>query len=124
MVDWESEFKKYIVEKFKDKLGFEISPASIKGLYVNTNIDLSLLEINDLAIVYAFAIMREDFEQAKRITDELAIRDCTISIDTDDLKKTGVINVYKKPETKTAYIDVKMKVLPDGMMIDFEKQNF
>ena len=124
MVDWEMELKKYIAKKMKNTVGLDVSPAEIQAIKVNTDIDLTSLEIEDLALVYAFAIMEEDFEHAKTISDELNTRNCEVKIDIDDFKKTGVINVYKQPETSIVYVDVKLKILPDGMIIDFENQNF
>lgn len=123
MVDWEKELKKYIAKKIKNTIGLDVSPAEILAIKVNTDIDLTLLEIEDLALVYAFAIMEEDFEHAKAISDELNTRKCEVKIDIDDFKKTGVINIYKQSET-SVICDVKLKVLPSGMMIDFENQNF
>jgi hypothetical protein len=67
--------------------------------------------------------MGEDFEHAKAISDELNTRNCEIKIDINDLKKTGVINIYKQSET-SVICDVKLKILPSGMMIDFDEQNF
>jgi len=124
MVEWEKEFKKYIANKFREKLGFNIDPHDIKKLEVNTNIDLTQLLVDELAMVYAFAIMREDFEQAKVIADELETRNCEVKIDVDDANKSGAINIYLKPEVSIPYLDIKMKILPDGMIIDFEKQQF
>jgi hypothetical protein len=77
-----------------------------------------------LANIYSFAIMKEDFEDAKKIADELHKRDIEIKIETDDKKKTGVINFYLKPQVSIPYVDIKMKILPDGMIVDFEKENF
>jgi len=124
MVDWEKELRKYIAKKIKEKLGFDVNPDEISTLEINTDIDLTLLDIEELAMVYAFAIMREDFEHAKNISDELKTRDCEIKIDIDEKSKSGAINVYMKPKTEVAYLDIKLKVLPDGMMIDFDKQEF
>lgn len=124
MIDWETELRKYIAKKIKKTIGLDVSPEEIMTVEVNTDIDLTALEIEDLALVYAFAIMREDFEQAKIISDELNTRNCEVKIDVDDFNKTGIINVYKQPETSIAYVDIKLKVLPDGMIIDFEEQNF
>jgi len=124
MVKWEEEFKKYVVRKMKKVLGFEIQTSEISKLVVNTDVDLTLLTIPELATVYAFAIMREDFEYAKVVATEFEVRNCDVKIEMDDVSKTGAINVYLKPNTAVAFIDVKMKLLPDGMMIDWEKQNF
>jgi len=124
MVDWEKELREYISRKMKDRLGLDVSPSEIQTIPVDFDMDFKELDIEELAMIYAFAIMKEDFEQAKTIADELKTRDCTVVIDVDDFKKTGVINVYKQPETAVAFIDIKLKVLPDGMIIDFDKQGF
>ena len=124
MVNWEDEFKRYVARKMKGTLGMEVNPNEINVIRVNTDIDLKLLTIEELATVYAFAIMREDFEYAKTVADEFDTRNCDVKIDMDDASKTGAINIYLRPNVATAYIDVKMKLLPDGMMIDWDKQNF
>jgi hypothetical protein len=124
MVNWEEEFKKYVVRKMKKVLGYEIQPSEITKLIVNTDVDLTTLIVQELATVYAFAIMREDFEYARKVADELETRDCEVKIEMDDVSKTGAINIYLKPKSEVVYIDIKMKLLPDGMMIDWEKQNF
>jgi len=124
MVDWEKELREYIVRKMKNRLGLDVNPSEIKTVSVDAEVDFKILEIEELAMIYAFAIMKEDFEEAKEIADELKTRDCIVEIDVNDLEKTGVINVYKQPETSVVFIDIKLKVLPDGMIVDFEKQNF
>jgi len=47
-----------------------------------------------------------------------------IKIETDDVKRVGSINVYKKSRTKVKkpVVTVPMKIYPDGMIVDFEKQ--
>lgn len=124
MVDWENELKKYLAKKFEAIMGESIPIENIHTIEMNVDLDLSdsTLTIEDLANIYAFAIMKEDFEYAKAIADELAKRNCEIKIDVDEKNKVGTINLYVKPETAVAYIDIKMKILPDGMMIDFEKE--
>jgi len=124
MVNWEKELKNYIAKKVKETLGFEMDAQNIGILTVNTDIDLTLLDIDELAMVYAFAIMREDFEHAKVISDELETRNCDIKININPDNKTGAINVYLRPEASVAYLDIKLKVLPDGMIVDFENQKF
>jgi hypothetical protein len=111
MVNWETDLKKYIAKKLSKIKGFNINPDEIKGFRVNTDIDISKLDIRELATIYAFAIMQENFEQANAIVEEFARKNCEVKIDVDDFKKTG-------------NIDVHMKILPDGMIMDFEKENF
>jgi selenophosphate synthetase-related protein len=118
MIDWKKEFEIYLKKKFKKKLGHEVD---IENIDVNTNINISTVNIEELAVIYAFDIMKEDYEHAKRILEELEIRNCIIKTITD--KNTGTISVYNKSDTETVIADVKMKVLKDGMIIDFEKQN-
>jgi len=122
MVNWRDEFKKYLVKKFNKQMGFDIDANSITQVVINTNINFSTLSIKDLSLVYAFAIMDENYEQAKSVFIELSKRNCKISIDINEEKKEAIINLYMFPETAVAYIDIKMKVLPDGMIIDFEEE--
>jgi predicted RNase H-related nuclease YkuK (DUF458 family) len=124
MVNWENELKKYIARKVHDIMGVEIPVENILTFELNLDLDLPTLTIEELGYIYAFAIMKENFEQAKAISEELANRNCEIKLDIDEKSKTGVINLYVKPEVAIAYIDIQMKVLPDGLMIDFEKENF
>ena len=91
------------------------------NIKINENPVIEGFSTKDLTLVYAFAIMREDFEQAKRITDELDKRKCKIQIDVNK-KNEAVINLYEKSGAKIPSADVKMKILSDGMIIDFEKQ--
>ena len=124
MINWEDELKRYIARKFKEIMGEDIPLEHIHTIELNVDLDLPALSIKDLASIYSFAIMKEDFEEAKKIADELQKRDVEIKIETDDKKKTGVINFYLKPQISIPYLDIKMKILPDGMMVDFEKENF
>jgi hypothetical protein len=124
MVNWEDELKRYIARKFKETMGEDIPLDHIYTLELNVDLDLPSLSIHDLASIYSFAIMKEDFEEAKKIADELQKRDCEIRIETDDKNKTGVINFYIKPQVSIPYLDIKMKILPDGMMVDFNKEDF
>ena len=124
MNNWEFEFKKYIAKKMQENLGMEINIDDIGDIIVNTNIDYNGIDIEDLATIYAFAIMREDFEMAKRVADEFQNRNCEIKIDVDEGKKTGIINVYLKPNSTISEVEIKMKVTTDGMVIDFESQGF
>ena len=124
MNNWEFEFKKYIAKKMQENLGMEINIDDIGDIIVNTNIDYNGIDIEDLATIYAFAIMREDFEMAKKVADEFQNRNCEIKIDVDEGKKTGIINVYLKPNSTISEVEIKMKVTTDGMVIDFESQGF
>jgi hypothetical protein len=123
MIKWKEEFKKYLAKKFNEKMGFEINPQNIHSIEINTEIKIDLLSIEDLAFTYAFAIMDENFEQAKFINDEFTKRNCEIKINIDEKNHSGTIDVYQLPEINCALLSVQLKVLPDGMMIDFEKQN-
>jgi hypothetical protein len=91
---------------------------------VNSNIDLSELLIEELITVYAFALMREDFERAKEVADEVESHNARIAFDVDEANKTGVIRIFAEPENVSASIQMFMKIEPDGVVIDWEKQNF
>jgi len=124
MLNWQYELKKYLAKKFYEKMGFEIGVENIYTIEMNLDLDLSLISIDDLAHIYAFSIMKEDFEEAKKVADELKKRKCNIEIDTDSSKNVGSIKITKKSKKKPISIQIPLKVYPDGVMIDFEKEGF
>lgn len=124
MLNWQYELKKYLAKKFYEKMGFEIGVENIHTIEMNLDLDLSLISIDDLAHIYAFSIMKEDFEEAKKVADELKKRKCNIEIDTDSSKNVGSIKITKKSKKKPISIQIPLKVYPDGVMIDFEKEGF
>jgi len=124
MVNWKDELKRYIARKVKETTGEDVPLDHIHTIEIHADLDYSSMSIKDLASIYAFAIMKEDFEDAKKVANELEKRDIEIKIETDESKHTGSINFYMKPQVSIPYLDIKLKVLPDGMMIDFEKENF
>lgn len=124
MVNWESELKRYIAKKFKEMMGEEIPLENIHTIEVEMNLNLSGLTISELGNIYAFAIMKEDFEHAKKLAAYLNKKGFKIKIETDDVKKIGNINIYKKSRAKVKKPEViiPIKIYPDGMIVDFEKQ--
>jgi hypothetical protein len=119
--NWQYELKKYLARKFQEVTGEEISINNIRTVEVHVDINLKGLTISELGHIYAFAIMKEDFEHADGLANELASRGHCIKIDTDEAKKCGNINIINTVDNKVAY-SVPMIVCADGMMIDFEKQ--
>ena len=119
--NWEYELKKYLARKFQEATGEEISIENIHTVEVHVDINPKVLTITELGHIYAFAIMKEDFEYADGLANELASRGHCIKIETDDIKKCGSINIINTADNKVAY-SVPMKVCTDGMMVDFEKQ--
>ncbi len=122
MVNWEDELKRYLAKKFKEIVGEDMPLENIRMVQLNADLNLPQLSVKDLARIYGFAIMKEDFEQAKKIAEELETRHCKIEIDIDEKKHTGTINIYQLPVANTSYLTIPLKVYPDGMMIDFEKE--
>jgi len=122
MVNWEDELKRFLAKKFKEVVGEDMPLENIHMIQVDFDLNLSQLSVKDLGQVYGFAIMKEDFEQAKKIAEELEIRHCKIDIEIDEKKCIGNINIYQLPVTGTAFLSIPLKVYPDGMMIDFEKE--
>ena len=124
MINWEYELKRYLAQKYKKEFGKEVSVENIK-IIENFEIigeNINEFEIEDLAHIYAFDIMKENYEHANIIKTELIKRNCDIKIEINEIDKTAVINIYKKPKTGIVYIDVNMKITPSGMIIDFEKE--
>lgn len=123
MLDWRNELKKHVSKRIKEMTGEDVPIENIYTMELDTVLDYSEIPIEELASMYAFAIMKEDFEDAKKIADELKKRDVDVEIDIDEMKRTGVINFYLQPKKSIAYLDIKLKVLPDGLMIDFDNEN-
>lgn len=124
MIDWENELKHYIKKKFEKLMGIELPLENIKTIQLDLDFDYELLDMEELANIYVFAIMKEDFEEAKEIKKELKSRDCEVKLDINEKDKTGVLYVHYKPELELESITIHLKILPDGMMIDFDKNNF
>lgn len=125
MVDWENELKKYTAKKLKSKLGINITPDQIDDIgFTLENVDLTKATNDELLILYAFTIMDETFEEAQMILNEFENRNIWIQTLTDDAKKSANIVIYNNNEPNKIINDIKMKLLPDGMIIDFEEENF
>jgi hypothetical protein len=123
MVDWEDAYKRYVTRKYEEVMGEPLPIGNIKIHDVEVDIDLSLCGIEELVYMYAFAVMKEHFEQVEKIKTVLLKKNCEVKIDIDDNEKTAIINAYVKPNVSIAYVDIKMVITPNGMMIDFEEDN-
>jgi hypothetical protein len=121
MSDWEKEFKKYISKKMK-KAGFNIEPDSIQKIEIAKDLDLTVFTLHDLMTVYALAITREDFEQAKEVSDEFIKRKCKVTLELDEKNKSGVVNVYVEPNVTIPSLNMKLKIINGDVMIDFDKE--
>lgn len=124
MLNWESELKRFLAKKFNeivDDEDYEISTDNIQTVEIQMELDLPTLTVRELAHIYAFAIMKEDFEHAEILANELLRRELIIKIETDEVKKTSAINVYDTFEKIITAIP--MKIYPDGMMVDFENDD-
>jgi hypothetical protein len=126
MVDWEKSFRAYLIKKMSIVLGIEIADDSVEIIDVSDYVDFEVttLALEELPMIYAFALMRENFESAKEISDEIESRNARITFDIDEKTNTGQINLYVEPETDVAYANIKMVITPDGVMVDWDKQNF
>jgi len=122
-VNWETSFKKYIARIFKKEMGFDMDVNNISKIIINTDVDLSLISLYELGWIYAFSIMQENFEQSNLVKEELKKRNCEIDLYINEMTKEGVIDLYIQPKTETKCLEIKLKVLPDGLMIDFDKED-
>jgi hypothetical protein len=120
--NWEDEFKKILIDYVKKFTGKDISDYQIITTSVPID-DLQYFSLENLARLYAFSIMKEDYEQAEIVSVELKKRNCKIKINVDELKKTGIIDIIYQPKDVIAKISINMKVLKEGMMIDFENND-
>lgn len=125
MVNWQKELKKYTAKKLKSTLGIDVTPDQIEDIEFSLeNVNLSETTNNELLILYAFTIMDETFEQSKMISDEFNKRNISIQTNTNNVEKSANIVIYNNKKPNNIINDIKMRLLPDGMVIDFEKQNF
>lgn len=124
MVDWESSLKKYLIKKFKETLGLTITESSITKFVVSDVDNFDEQPLEDLMTLYAFALMREDFERAKLIADEVESHNARIVFDVDESNKTGEIKIFLEPESINADMQMFMKIENDGVVIDWDKQKF
>lgn len=122
-VNWEDELKRYIRKNFKEKMGVELPNTDIIIEDVSFDMDLTVLNITDLTRVYSFAIMKEDFEAASIVKTEFENRNCRLKLINDDKTKTAMLKVFEKYKRKPS-IEYEFKILPDGLLVDFEKNNF
>lgn len=125
MVNWKQELKIYTAKKLKSKLGIDVAPDQIDNIIINIdNIDLSKAQDKELLTLYAFAIMDENFEQAKKISNKFKERNIFVEIKINHADKSGKIIITNINDNNIIIDEMIMKILPDGMIIDFEKQNF
>lgn len=123
MVNWEDEFKRSLARKFKEVTGLEIPVENILTFPMDVKLDLKEMSYMDLGRMYAFAITKEDYEQALEIKNELLNRDARIELNVDEPNKRATIDMYIQPVTTIKSIEIKMKILPEGMMIDFDNED-
>ncbi len=121
-MDWEDEFKKFILKMFHE-IDPDINIGEIQIVSVKmSDVDIKNLDVKNLGKLYAFSIMQEDYELAGRVKEELASRGCNISIDIDEQKKEGKLNINYSPPSTLENIVVNLKVLKDGLSIDWDKE--
>jgi hypothetical protein len=132
-VNWKGELKKHALKKIKemldrmgmlDELEDRVSTDNIQVIEVPfkfTQEMLDSLDVKDLSRLYAHMIMREDFEHAGLISNLLQKKGFEVTIDTYEIEKRADIVI--KPQSGATTITIPMKVYPDGMMIDFEKED-
>jgi hypothetical protein len=121
---WEEELRRHVL-KLIQKFDPDATMDSIHLIGINFPEfdDLSSFAIPDLGKLYAFAIMREDYEQAKIVKEELLKRDCKINIDINEKTKEAILDLTFKPEKGVEHIDIHLKVLKDGLTIDWDKED-
>jgi hypothetical protein len=132
-VDWRSELKKFAIKKIKEMLiamgdedAADIMPDQVQIYEVPFEIkkeNLENFEPLTLARIFAHMIMRDDFELAEATSNVLKNKGYETNIDIDETGKTANIIVKKTLEGEVKEIIIPMKIYPDGMIIDFEKEN-
>ena len=119
MEDWQDELKKYVIRKHKQLTGFDLPIEAISEVNIDFEVDFEDLSIKDLGNMYSFALMMEKYEFAQEIDEELKSRNCKVEVEFDEEKKTGFVNITVLP--KEELIEINMKIIPTGVMVDFDK---
>lgn len=126
MVNWQKELKKFLAKKFNEMVDddeYHVSPENIMTLEIEFDLQLNQLTDKELTHIYAYAVMKEDFEAAKKLTQEINVRGYDVEINTDEEKNAGIINVIDHKKPNKIICSVPVKVYPDGLMVDFEKED-
>ena len=123
-MEWEKELKKHLL-KYIQEFDPDVTMGDLHliGIQFPDVEDLSTFSVPDLGKLYAFALMREEYEQAKLIHDEFDKRNCKIELNINENTKEGVLDITYHPEKGIEHIDIKLKVLKDGLCIDWEKED-
>lgn len=123
-MEWEKELRKHVLKLIR-KFDPDATMDSIHLIGINFPQvdDLSLFTIPDLGKLYAFAIMREDYEQAKNVKEELNRRDCKVNLEINEKTKEAILDITFKPIKGVDHIDINLKVLKDGLSIDWDKED-
>lgn len=120
-IDWQDELKKYVVRKHKELTGEELPLEAITDITIDFDVDFKDLSINDLGNMYSFSLMMEKYEFAEKVHNELKLRGCKVDINLDESRKTGMVNIYTQPNVSVEKIEINLKILPNGLMVDFDK---
>lgn len=125
MVNWQKELKKFLAKKFNEMVDDEenyVTPENIMTLEIEFDLELNLLTSKELTHIYAYAVMKEDFEAAKRLMKEINNRGYYVKMDINEKENTGLINVIDHKNPDKIISSVPIKIYPDGLMVDFEKE--
>jgi len=117
MANWKDELRKYIIRKHKESTGEDLSDDEIADVNINFIDDLKNSSDIDIANMYAFALMAEEYELSKKYHEELINRNCEFKIHDKD----GILTLYVKPNNELKSINIEMKLTPTGVIIDFDK---
>ena len=115
--NWKDELKKYVIRKHKENTGEELSEEEITDVNIQFVDDFDDSSDVDLAHMYAFALMVEEYELCEKIDKELKERGCEFQHSVGD----NIIDVKVKPRKKVEFINIEMKITPTGTMINFDK---
>jgi hypothetical protein len=121
-MEWEEQFKRRLLQILKEiNLDIKIDDIEIVDIGF-PDVDMSGMTVQNLGRLYAFAIMKENYEEAQKVKDELSKRNCQIELKIDEKKKEGILDITFVPDSSVEHIQVNMKVLKDGLSIDWDKE--
>ena len=122
-INWEESFKKYVAKKFEEVMGMPLPTDAVDEIAMDFDMDLEELDIRDIGMLYCLSLMSERYEDTQRFLTELGVRNYTTKLNLNEKEGVGVVNIYS-PFEPLESIEINLIVTKEGMMIDWEKEEF
>jgi hypothetical protein len=123
-MEWEDELKKHILKWIKEEFDPEANMNNLCFIDIGLpeDIDFNEFSIPNLGKFYAYSIMKENYEQAEKIKEMLAKKGSNVNLDINEKTREGILEISFVPEKGVEKIEINMKVLKNGLSIDWDKE--